>query len=154
MPGHGDEGRQNLMDSGEYAGALPAPTPETQPFWDAALENRLCIPKCGDCGGWTYYPRPFCMHCFSTNVAWTDASGRGTLYSFAINYLPVKGFEDVGPPVIAVVQLDEGPRMIANLWSDGAPDPDRIPLDAPVRVAFRRVTPDIALPWFRLEEPA
>lgn len=135
-----------------YAGKLPVPTPETQAFWDGAKQDQLILPKCGECGGWTYYPRPFCMHCFSTNVTWTPASGTGSIYSYAINHLPAKGFEDVGAPVILVVKLDEGPRMISNLWHNGTPDPASIPLDAKVRIKFRHVTDDIALPWFELTE--
>lgn len=131
-----------------YAGALPVPTPETQPFWDGALAESLVLPRCNACGGWTYYPRPFCMHCFSKDVAWRQASGRGTLYSFAINHAKAKGFE--APFVIAVVTLEEGPRMLTNLETDGPPDPARIPLDAPVEVAFRHVSETIKLPWFRL----
>ncbi|WP_158970769.1 Zn-ribbon domain-containing OB-fold protein [Chachezhania sediminis] len=133
-----------------YTGKLPVPTPGTQPFWDGTQAGKLVLPRCGDCGGWTYYPRPFCMHCFSWNVTWTRASGHGTLHTFAINHLPAKGFEDVGKPVIAVVELEEGPRMITNLMIEGEPDPDAIPLDAPVEVTFRAVTPGITLPWFRL----
>ena len=135
-----------------YAGKLPVPTPETQPYWDAAKEGVLLLPKCDDCGGWTYYPRPFCMHCFSEDITWTEASGRGTIYSYTINHMPVPGYD--GPVAIVVVALDEGPRMIATLNTDGPPDPDQIALDAPVRIGFRRVTEDIALPCFDLVEGA
>lgn len=135
-----------------YEGKLPVPTPETRPFWDGTTQGKLVLPKCDDCGGWTYYPRPFCMHCFSRNVAWTEASGRARIYSYAINHLPVKGFEGMGPVVILVAELEEGPRMIANLKTDGAPDPEKIPLDAPIRISFRHVSEEIALPMFELVE--
>ena len=135
-----------------YAGKLPVPTPETQPYWDAAKEGVLLLPKCDDCGGWTYYPRPFCMHCFSKQVTWTKASGKATIYSYAINHLPVKGFDDPGPVVILVAQLAEGPRMISNLKTDGAADPEKIALDAPIEIGFRQVTDDIALPFFQLTQ--
>jgi uncharacterized OB-fold protein len=133
-----------------YQGTLPKPSPETQPFWDGTMAKKLVLPKCDDCGGWTYYPRPFCMHCFSKNVQWTEASGKGKLHTFAINYLPVKGFEDVGPAVIAIVELDEGPRMMTNLMIDGDPDPEAIALDSPVEITFRHVAEGITLPWFKL----
>ena len=133
-----------------YEGTLPVPTPETQPFWDATLEDRLLLPHCRDCGGWTYYPRPFCMHCFSKNIEWREASGKGTLHSFAINHLPAKGFPAGVPIVIAVVALEEGPRMITNLAVEGIPSPEDLQLDSQVQVTFRHVSEDLKLPWFRV----
>jgi uncharacterized OB-fold protein len=55
---------------------LPAPDPETQPFWDAARAGTLLIRRCRDCGRFTFYPRPFCPVCWSTNVEWVEAGGQ------------------------------------------------------------------------------
>lgn len=131
----------------EYTGALPTPTPETKPYWDALKEHRLLIQRCKECQRAYFYPRPFCPQCFSFNVEWFEASGRGKLYSFVINHRPAPGFGPE-PYVIAVVELDEGPRMMTNLI-DVEPDPDKISCDMPVRIVYEDVTTEITLPKFR-----
>ncbi|MCH8090644.1 MAG: Zn-ribbon domain-containing OB-fold protein [Chloroflexi bacterium] len=131
----------------EYTGALPTPTPETRPYWDALKEHRLLIQRCKECQRAYFYPRPFCPRCFSFNVEWFEASGRGKLYSFVINHRPAPGFGPE-PYVIAVVELDEGPRMMTNLI-DVEPDPDKISCDMPVRIVYEDVTTEITLPKFR-----
>ena len=131
----------------EYTGALPTPTPETKPYWDALKEHRLLIQRCKECRRAYFYPRPFCPRCFSFNVEWFEASGHGKLYSFVINHRPAPGFGPE-PYVIAVVELDEGPRMMTNLI-DVEPDPDKISCDMPVRIVYEDVTAEVTLPKFR-----
>ena len=95
----------------------PAPvvTPETKPYWDAAQREELHIQRCRACERFYFYPRPFCPHCFSADVAWTRVSGRATLHSYVINHRPVPGWEDDGPYAIALVELAEGPRLATNI---------------------------------------
>src|SRR5436305_1309896 len=68
---------------------LPAPAPvvlpEIKTYWDATAEGRLLLPKCEDCQAVIWFPRPFCPECASLNVAWVEASGRGSIYSFTVN---------------------------------------------------------------------
>ena len=64
---------------------LPTPmTPEAMPYWDGLKENKLMLPKCGDCNKAFFYPRIACPHCHSRNIGWIQASGKGKLYSFEI----------------------------------------------------------------------
>ena len=125
---------------------LPKPTPESRPFFDALKERRLLIQRCGDCGHAYYYPRPFCPSCLSPNVEWEEASGRGRLYSFVINHRAAPGF--VAPYIIAVVELDEGPRMMTNLVGV-EPDPELVHCEMPVEIVFEDVDEDFTLPRFR-----
>ena len=125
---------------------LPQPTPESKPFFDALREHKLLIQRCSDCEHAYYYPRPFCPECLSANVAWEEASGRGRLYSFVINYRAAPGF--VSPYVIAVVELEEGPRMMTNLVGV-EPDPELVRCEMPVEIIFDDVTTDVTLPRFR-----
>ena len=125
---------------------LPQPTPESQPFFDALKLRRLLIQRCRDCGNAYYYPRPFCPACLSSAVEWEQASGRGKLYSFVINHRAAPGF--VAPYIIAVVELDEGPRMMSNLV-DVEPDPEMVRCEMPVEIVFDDVDGDITLPRFR-----
>ena len=120
----------------EYKKPLPYPTPETQRFWDGCRKHELWLPFCPSCNDYFFYPRPFCPRCFSWNVDWKQASGKGTLYTFAIQYRPqAPGFQP--PYVTAIVQLDEGPRLMTNLLVDD-PEPGRIECDTPGRGRLRR----------------
>lgn len=132
---------------------LPVPTPETKPYWDACKQHKLVLPRCKDCGQFHFYPRALCPNCFSDKLEWVQVSGKGKLYSFVINHRPAPGFEQEAPYVIAVVQLDEGPKMMTNLIGI-EPDPDKIKCDSPVEVAFDDVSPEVTLPKFRLAAPA
>ena len=141
------------MPMPKYRGLLPKPTPESQPYWDGLRRHELCLPYCAACDVYEFYPRPFCRRCFSWDVEWRQLRGSGTLYSYAINYRPAPGFEDQVPYVIAVVELDEGPRMMTNLLLDVMPEPGRIPVGAPVTIVYDDVTDEVTLPRFRLQTP-
>ena len=125
---------------------IPVPTPETQPFWDGCAEGVLRIQRCADCGRPYFYPRPVCPACTSRNVAWFTASGRASLYSYVINHRPAPGFEDQTPYAIAVVELEEGPRMMTNIVGLPA-TPEALELDMPLQVRFER-RGDVSLPVF------
>ncbi|MFM9887099.1 MAG: Zn-ribbon domain-containing OB-fold protein [Burkholderiales bacterium] len=126
---------------------LPKPTPESQPYWDALKQRKLVLPLCIDCTKPHFYPRVVCPHCGSRRLEWRDASGRGTLYSFVINHRP-PAWRKQEPYVIAVVELDEGPRMMTNLIGI-PPDPALIRCDMPVEIVYEDVTPVVTLPQFR-----
>lgn len=130
-----------------YAGALPRPTPETQPFWDGCRDGKLLLPWCRDCGKPHFYPRALCPFCLSESLDWRAASGRGRLHTYVVNNKPAKGFTP--PYVIAVIELDEGPRMLSNLITDGPADQAPLHIDMPVEVMFDAVTDAITLPKFR-----
>jgi uncharacterized OB-fold protein len=125
---------------------LPAPDPETQPFWDAAREGRLLVKRCADCGEAHFYPRPFCPHCWSDQVEWEEASGRATLYTWSVvrsNDLPP--FPERVPYVAAIVDLAEGPRMMTNVVDC---DFDDLEVGMDLGAAFRDVGDDVTLPVF------
>jgi uncharacterized OB-fold protein len=127
---------------------LPQPTPETAEFWAGAKRHELRIQRCQSCGKAYFFPRPFCPSCSSRDVAWFTASGRGKLYSYVINYKAAQGFQDFAPYVIAVVELDEGPRMMTNIVGI-EPTPENLPIDLPVEVAWEEQDAQITLPLFR-----
>ena len=130
----------------EYKRPLPQPTPETQNYWDGAKAGELRLQRCGGCDH-VYFPaRPFCPACSSRDVNWFTASGKGTLFSYVINHRAPPGFE--APYIIAVVQLEEGPRMMSNLV-DCPQTPDELILDMPLEVTFIKATDDISIPQFR-----
>jgi len=129
---------------------LPQPiTAETKPFWDGLREQKLMLPKCGDCSRVFFYPRIICPHCQSRNVGWIQGSGRGKLHSFEIAYQTISRAFKVKPPyVLAMIELEEGPRMLSNLI-DIEPDPKKIKCDMPVEIVYQKMTDEVTLPLFR-----
>ncbi len=125
---------------------LLRPSSESQHFWDGTKEGELRLQRCGDCGKSYFPPRPFCPFCSSRNVLVYPASGQATLYSYVINHLPTPGFD--GPHAVAVVTLEEGPRMMTNIV-DCEQTPDTLVLDMPLEVTFERQNDDITLPLFK-----
>lgn len=104
----------------------PRPSPLTAPYWAAAAEHRLTIQRCGGCKSHVFYPRRICPHCWSSNLDWVEVSGRANVASFVGAYKPGHpAFIEDAPYVIALVDLEEGPRMLTNII-DASPEDDLI----------------------------
>ncbi|MDB5484612.1 MAG: hypothetical protein JWR29_516 [Tardiphaga sp.] len=131
----------------EAARARPKPTPETQHYWDGAKAGALLLQCCDDCAHVYFPPRPFCPTCGSRKVSIKKASGKGTLYSYVINHRPAApGFTP--PYAIAVVALEEGPRLMSNII-DCPQTPEALVLDMALEVAFEKLDDSITLPVFK-----
>lgn len=125
----------------------PIPDPESEAYWAATLDGKLLVQRCTACGHHQLYARPHCLVCRSP-VEWVVASGRGRIYSFTVirqNF--ARPFRDMAPYVVALVDLDEGPRLMTNIVNC---EPDAVTVDAPVRVTFEPVSDEAALPLFEL----
>lgn len=110
---------------------LGAADPTTEPFWQACTEGRLTVQRCTACGSHQFYPRPFCLSCETTTLEWVEASGSGTIYSLTTVRMPVT--DELPPPyLLALVDLDEGPRLLTNVEGQSARIGDR------VKVAWRQ----------------
>ncbi len=131
------------MSSGR---ALPTPTPETAHFWEGTRQNELRLQRCTHCDDAYFPPRPFCPQCGSRDTTIFQASGRASLYSYVIHARPVPGFTP--PYAIAVVELEEGPRMMTNIVGC-AQTPEALLLDMPLEVVFEKQDDSITLPFFR-----
>ena len=130
----------------EAARARPKPTPETQHFWDGTKLGELRLQRCDACDHVYFPPRPFCPACASRKVSVFPASGKATLYSYVINHRPpAPGFTP--PYAIAVVTLEEGPRMMTNIV-DCPQTPEALVLDMPLKVTFEKLDDAITLPLF------
>ncbi len=129
---------------------LPKPmTPEAKPYWDGLREGKLMLPECNDCGKAFFYPRIACPNCHSRNVGWVQASGKGRLYSFQIAYRALNPAFKIPPPyVLAMVELEEGPRLMSNLINVEA-DTDVIKCDMAVEVVFEKQTDEVTIPLFQ-----
>ena len=121
----------------------------TAPYWAAARRGELALPRCDACGLVFAYPRRFCPGCWSTEHTWQTMAGRGLLWSFTEVYVAFYDdtWADDIPYVVAVVELAEGPRLMANLVD---PDPARLRIGARVEATFADRDDDLTLPMFRL----
>lgn len=129
---------------------VPEPTEETAPFWDAVAEHRLVLQVCEMCGMWQYPPSPTCTRCLSPRLAWREASGRGTVFSFAVYHKAFHpAFADDVPYVVADIELEEGPVMLSNVV--GCP-PDAVRVGMPVSTVFELAGERIVLPRFAPDE--
>jgi uncharacterized OB-fold protein len=126
---------------------LPTIEADTRPFWDAAREERLVLRSCRACGEVHHYPRPFCPVCWSPDVGWIEASGRAALYTWSVVFAnDIPPFAERLPYVAAVVDLEEGPRMMTNLVDCAA---ENLRIGMPLAVAWRSLTDEITAPVFR-----
>ena len=104
------------MTQQPYTKPVPVPQGESDYYWEKAKAHELWLRNCGDCNQAYFYPRDICPHCFSRNTSWIQASGKGTLHTFAIVHrAPTPAFRDDAPFVVAMVDLEEGARMPTNL---------------------------------------
>src|SRR4030081_155308 len=126
--------------------ARPKPTPETRHFWDGTQAGELRLQRCDACANVYFPPRPFCPACASRKVSVFKACGKAKLYSYLIHHRAVPGFTP--PYAIAVVELDEGPRMMTNIV-ECPQTPEALVLDMPLEVAFEKIDDEIDLPLFR-----
>lgn len=125
----------------------PHSTPETEHFWEGTRQGELRLQRCEDCGHVYFPPRPFCPACASRSVSVFRASGRATLYSYVINHRPRPDWPQE-PHSVAIVELEEGPRMVSNIV-EVVQTPEALEIDMALEVVFERLNDDISLPVFR-----
>ncbi|SHN18111.1 Zn-ribbon domain-containing OB-fold protein [Cryptosporangium aurantiacum] len=126
---------------------LPTPDDESRPYWDAAREGRLLVARCGACGRAHHYPRPFCPFCWSTEVAPERASGHATLYTHSTVYMnDLAPFAERLPYVAALVELEEGPRLMTNIVGC---DPADLRIGMPLEADFIPLDDELTATVFR-----
>ena len=134
------------------APALPVGDPLTAPYWAHVAEHRFALPRCEDCGRFHFHPRAACPHCGAARIAWVEASGRGSVYSFSVvTRAPGPAFAGETPYVIAIIATDEGPHLMSRVV-DIAPEAVRI--GQRVRVRFGPRVGGLELPVFGPEAAA
>lgn len=122
-------------------------TPSVEAFWAAAEQRTLVYGRCRDCTAISFYPRPHCTTCLGRSVELAVSDGIGSVYS--LTTVRVSGDRVMRarvPYVVALVDVDEGFRMMTHLVGDGAPYRigERVEVcwdtidDGPLRPFFRR----------------
>jgi len=127
---------------------LPPVTADTRPFWDRCRAGQLSYQRCAACGRVQFYPRVLCAACGGRALDWERSAGLGRVHAVTVVYrAPSPAFRADVPYAIALVDLDEGFRMMANVVGC---DPETVAIGDRVRLRFE-ARGDIALPQF---EPA
>jgi len=135
-----------------YTKPLPDMRPEGDPFWAGTREHKLLLPTGAD-GAPYWYPRAYAPGSLEP-ARWVESAGTGAVYSYSIHHIgPSKAYKGDPPHVVALIDLDEGVRMMSNLVRDEGPDypsidPEEVSIGMRVRVVFHDVTDEITLPKF------
>ncbi len=131
-----------------YSKPLPVIHPDNEPYWTALKNHELRLQRCTDCGTLRYPVSPVCHNCLSEAADWEQLSGKGTLRSWIVVEAATGNpawSEDV-PYVVALVDLDEGPRLTTNIVEI---DPDALEYGQPLEIVFDDVTAEVTLAKFR-----
>lgn len=110
-----------MAEQAHSDGPLPRVNADFESYWAGAREGRLLLKRCRDCARAHFPPRWLCPYCSSTNVEWQESSGEGAVYSFTImRRAPLPVFAPKLPYVVALVDLDEGARLMSNIVGPSA----------------------------------
>lgn len=133
------------MTTTDYAKPLPVKDGESAPFWESLQAHAMRLQRC-PAGHYRYPVNPVCPRCLATGFAWEPVSGRGTMFSFTIvHQVYDPGFKGDAPYNVAVVELEEGPRMVTNITGVANDD---LRIGMPVRAVYEDVTGDFTLVKF------
>jgi uncharacterized protein len=121
----------------------PVVVEEDRFFWEGVQEGHLLLRQCAQCARLQHPPSPMCPGCGSLEWSVRRMSGRGTVHSWIVSHHPSE--RDDAPRIAAVIDLEEGPRLVSNLIGC---EPDNVLNDMRVEVVFVDVDA-IRLPQFR-----
>ncbi len=139
---------------------LPPIDEHSAPFFEGCRAGELRMQQCAETGRLIFPPRPMSPWAPRATPVWTRVSGRGTIWSFVVPHPPLlPGFDALAPYNVILVTLDEDPtvRLVGNLLprqgaAINAADPATIRIGARVRVVFERITDEVALPRWVLDD--
>jgi uncharacterized OB-fold protein len=135
------------MSEVQYQKPLPAISSLNRPYWEGLKQHELRMQKCDGCGLIWHPASPLCPQCWSRKFTWTQLSGRGRISSWVVFHQAYfRSFEGDVPYNVVEVELEEGPRLMANLI--GAANGE-IRCGMPVEIVFDDVTEEITLAKFR-----
>lgn len=129
---------------------LPQETEENRPFWESARRHALRLQKCTSCDTYRYPVAPYCPECLSEDAEWVPVSGKATVFGFTIihqRYHPY--FADKVPYNVAVVELEEGPKLVTNIVDIAN---ENIRIGMPVTITYQEVVDGFTLPKFRPQD--
>ena len=135
------------MEAIEYNKPVPERDQDSTKFWEGCKRRKLLIQRCQDCKSYQFYPRLLCRKCMSENVEWVESSGKGEVYTFTIiHFHPNPNFKKDVPYVVAIVQLEEGIRIMSNVIGI---EPNKVSIGMKVKVEFEDISETVALYRFK-----
>jgi uncharacterized OB-fold protein len=136
-----------------HAPVLPALSvqrnPHTEPFWAAAREGRLAVPRCKECGTFSMPPKGFCPSCRSQEYEFVTLSGRAVLYTYSVvRHAVIPALSEYVPYVLAVVKLPDAAdlKFVTNVVEC---DVDQIKIGQELEVVFHDQGEGVTVPRFR-----
>jgi uncharacterized protein len=136
------------MPQDKPAKPLPRMVASEAPFWEGCAAGELRLQKCTECGHWRFPPSSVCPACLSEVYTWEATSGRGRVWSWIVMHQKYfAAFEDDLPYNVALVELDEGPRLMSTVVPY---DPSAMSCDAAVEVRFEPRENGVSVPRFTL----
>jgi uncharacterized protein len=136
-----------VTDDIAWPGVIEPPaSEETTPFWEGTRERRLLLPWSTEREVPMWFPRGTDPGAPDRPVEWREASGDGTVYAVSVHHKAGPGRDPAaGPYAVALVDLREGARMMANVV--GCP-PDEVAVGTPVRLVWQPLSDGRHLPQF------
>ena len=117
--------------------------PVMRPFWDGCREGRLMQQRDRLTGDTVWPPKPLYWK-DGTRLEWSEASGRGTVYTYVVAHEPfLPALMDLLPHVMVVVELAEGARIVGHMVHC---TPEEMSFGMPVQVVYKRLTDRVTLP--------
>jgi hypothetical protein len=136
-----------MSEENKYNKPLPEFRPETKPFWDACKNHELILPKSKETNEFFFYPRALSPGDDMAEVEWGKASGKAKVWTYSIHHMgPTKAYKGDGPYVVALVETEEGVKMMTNIVDC---DPNDVHVGMDVEVVFDDVTEEVTLPKFK-----
>jgi uncharacterized OB-fold protein len=124
---------------------VPAPVGPNAEFYAFLARGELRLQRCQGCGEFRHPPRHRCPACGSRDATWAAVSGHGRLFSWTVTHRPVD--PAFSPPyVVAIIELDEGPRLVGNVRDLVPAD---LVLDLPLVVDVEPVSDTVGFVWFK-----
>ena len=119
--------------------ATPVPAPERDglntPYWDSLAQGQLSYQHCNACGHAWLPARSECPACLGDQWRWEKAKGGAKLISWVVYHVAFHpAFARRLPYNVAVVELDEGPRLISNVV--GIDDAETLKIDQKLRLVI------------------
>lgn len=113
---------------------------ETSRHWRLKDQRYSLIgEECDSCGTKLFPPRDVCLECEAPAKELFTFTGLGEVYSYTTIYNPPAGFEMYAPYTVALIKLDEGPMLTAQLTDV---DPDNVDIGLPVEMVTRKIRDD------------
>lgn len=122
---------------------MPKPTSDTQYFWEGCIAGELRYQRCKHCGEIQLIPRALCSACQHGDLQWQRSSGMGNVRSYTVVHrAPVPAFKEETPYIIALIDMEEGFRLMVNVKGGGTTP---VAIGQAVKIGFREID-GVALP--------